>query len=609
MKRTSSSALFVAAVLALALVPRGAFADPPSKDQQKCITKLNKDGSKLAATQAKAITKCIRDCGKGKLDKCPDNTTCWTDDPKQKIAKKAQKTIDDANKSCVDDLPEFGLPGGSAAADIAAAVNAAAIDETLTLAEDVFGPRDALLTTLISCDADKDGCKCQQKVAKDFDKLAATKIKEFVKCKKFALKEGKEPFPLGAASAADLEACVSDAGTPGSIAADSKGKILKKADKIAKDAFKQCASAKSGPVDISLAFPGLCAGENAGGGETLATNDFARCVDERVECRVCLLINQMDGLNVDCDTFDDGVDNDSCPPQTGLGSHKCTLDTGSEINLFNALLNQTLAADGAIDISCGTPGDLTGIASCDCGVQDPGLSPLNIGPGLFWACIKPSATVCPAGALDCDGGSLLGIDLSANTDINNTNPGNTSPCTPASCDTDCAAFCGGVANVFQASCEGFCSQPPNSACTNDAQCDGFGEGACNGRDGQPLGNSCDCTCLDNSVGPPSDPGDLQCQLAFNLTVEQFAGTPCDGVGVTIDVGDTCAPLSSASANGLFNNNDDNGGSLGPFSGTGLPTDCSTFETSVTTGMELSGTTAFYGSTVGDILTGLTLVCE
>ena len=47
--------------------------------------------------------------------------------------------------------------------------------------------------------------------------------------------------------------------------------------------------------------------------------------------------------------------------------------------------------------------------------------------------------------------------------------------------------------------------------------------------------------------------------------------------------------------------------LDPISG--APIDCTTLETSTTTGLELVGATAFYGSTVGDILTGLTIVCQ
>ncbi len=56
-------------------------------------------------------------------------------------------------------------------------------------------------------------------------------------------------------------------------------------------------------MDLSTAFPG-CATENAA--------ELAICLDEVVECRVCLAVNQADDLSVDCELFDDGLVNASC---------------------------------------------------------------------------------------------------------------------------------------------------------------------------------------------------------------------------------------------------------------------------------------------------------
>jgi hypothetical protein len=39
---------------------------------------------------------------------------------------------------------------------------------------------------------------------------------------------------------------------------------------------------------------------------------LASCVDEAVACRVCLGLNEADGLDEDCDLLDDGVENSSC---------------------------------------------------------------------------------------------------------------------------------------------------------------------------------------------------------------------------------------------------------------------------------------------------------
>ena len=42
--------------------------------------------------------------------------------------------------------------------------------------------------------------------------------------------------------------------------------------------------------------------------------DLGDCLDRLVECRVCLGLNAADALNRDCDDFDDGLTNGTCPP-------------------------------------------------------------------------------------------------------------------------------------------------------------------------------------------------------------------------------------------------------------------------------------------------------
>jgi hypothetical protein len=274
------------------------------------------------------------------------------------------------------------------------------------------------------------------------------------------------------------------------------------------------------------------------------------------------------------------------------------------LTLHAGLPLSPVAADGAIDIDCGPVDGGTGKASCECLVQAPGFDPLLIA-GLFWACVKPASTPCPSGEIDCDGGNALGIDMEGNRNIG--------ACTSnADCASTCAAFCAPDA-VFTAQCEGFCTGGTEMACTSDSQCGMAGEGSCNGPDGVGFGNICDCTCLNDAAHGPSEAGDLQCQLAFNLTVEPNPGNgmACDGADVNINVGDTCAPLSTQMVTSVINNGNNNGSQFPPggFSITGTPLDCNLFTSSDTSSAAIGGAAIFYASTVGDINVQIDAFCQ
>ena len=86
---------------------------------------------------------------------------------------------------------------------------------------------------------------------------------------------------------------------------DLKEKIAKACDpvtgKLRKNITKKCVDKL---VDLSDAFPGC---------GTDVELDLAQCLDRAVECRVCVALNAADSLFVDCDLFDDGASNASCP--------------------------------------------------------------------------------------------------------------------------------------------------------------------------------------------------------------------------------------------------------------------------------------------------------
>lgn len=290
--RIASHLTLAAIIGATAIVPlaHGAI----ERDQQKCIVKFNNAATKVAAVQGKEHVKCVKFAGKGKLPPPQTADQCLVADAKQKVAKARGKTDATYLARCADNLPAFGIAAGASAATTA---NDAAVAYARAMLDDLFG--NLLTPAIIDCGADKIGCKCQQAVTKSYDKLAATAVKLFLRCKKNALKEGTQPLPSGAMSSADLELCVTDAGTAGSIAEDGKEKIAKAIAKLGRGIEKKCAA-----VDSEAVFPGLCRG--------LAGAALRDCVARRVECRVCQTLNVVDDLAIDCDLLDDGASNGSC---------------------------------------------------------------------------------------------------------------------------------------------------------------------------------------------------------------------------------------------------------------------------------------------------------
>jgi len=278
--------LLVTAACLASLLTASIAAGQQSGDQQKCLNSLNKDGSKVSKAQGKENSSCLKKAGKGQL--VGTAQACLTADEKLKVQSKKDKTIADDAANC-GAAPDFGYLG-------AGAVNTSAVQGQLDLVGDVFGAN--LDVAVISCATSNSGCLCQQKVLKDVEKLAAKKLGEFVKCKKQSLKDGGN-------SAASLVDCVQDAGTAGSIAADTKGKIQKARTKLGEDITGKCDT----PGVTAGAFPGDCTGQSGTG--------LRDCLDRLVECRVCQTINEMDGILVNCDLFDDGIANSSCASGAG----------------------------------------------------------------------------------------------------------------------------------------------------------------------------------------------------------------------------------------------------------------------------------------------------
>ena len=280
-------AVLAAAFLAIAAPPAHAGGTPQSKAQQKCITSFATAATNVAKARAAENERCLGAFAKGKTEQleAPTLRSCLARDAKGKIGKKLAKLDQVVAKSCtdVDEVPGFGL------GEIARVKHVTASEATSlfldVLSENVFA-------TARTCDDDSDGCKCQAAIEDSSAGVASAVLAEFAGCAKKALKDG-------AGSALALAACATDAGQPGSIAADSKGKLAKQREKVAKAYAKKC----EGTAPAVL--PGKCVGQTG--------DDFAPCVAAASTCRACLALNAIHALGADCDLLDDAADNRSCP--------------------------------------------------------------------------------------------------------------------------------------------------------------------------------------------------------------------------------------------------------------------------------------------------------
>ena len=234
-------AIMSATAVTLLLAP-AAWGQPQTSAQQKCINKMNKDGIKVEAQQGKENVECVKRKNNDELGPSQTGTqaeACTTADAKSKVFKKKGKTTADDGKFCqATGAPDFGYTGS-------ANVNAAAQQAELDLIHDVFGPAP-VDDGLYSKNPNVFEAVCQRNVIDRVEKLIQTMGREFVKCKKNALKTSKLPYLTGAASASDLNACVDDAGTPNSVEADTKGKIAKRLQNLLDTITKQCETGMTG---------------------------------------------------------------------------------------------------------------------------------------------------------------------------------------------------------------------------------------------------------------------------------------------------------------------------------------------------------------------------
>jgi endo-1,4-beta-xylanase len=265
-------------------------ATAQDKDQQKCVNELNKNGAKVAKAQGKENAKCVKDALK---DQISSAEACLAG-AKDKVEQAKTRAIEKAATKCDPiNSPNFGATDPNTQ-------NSVMVAKELGLIHDLFG--SDLDQAIVVGDTDKVRANCQIEVTKLAAKCQDTKLKTFNGCKKAALK-GKAPFSQ-VTHAHELQiACLQDdPNDPATGIPDPKRKIAKACKtKLGEKLGQKCTG-----VGFGTAFPGRCS-------TAADASDLAVCVDQRVECRVCLALNAVDNLARGCDEFDDGAVNGSCP--------------------------------------------------------------------------------------------------------------------------------------------------------------------------------------------------------------------------------------------------------------------------------------------------------
>ncbi|MBX3026535.1 hypothetical protein KF840_16645 [bacterium] len=289
-------------------------------------------------------------------------------------------------------------------------------------------------------------------------------------------------------------------------------------------------------------------------------------------------------------------------PNNNLGAHVCDLGQGSQLFLQTAALPLALPATGTFEIDCGAPG-ADGTAECFCTLQQ--FDPVII-PSIGDVCVNP-ASGCEAGSIDCDGGTALDVDLNANHNIGTCT--SNADCAE-SCDAHCASLGAGFARQNYG-CEGYCQggSADEMECNRDSECPG---GQCPG--GEPVAHfdTCNCVCSGTRIGDASAAGGLSCNLGTQINVELPTNGVC-GDPATIQLAPVCGAVSSETSTGvIIRANNSPTATLpatGPESVNGAPVSCESFKAGNITGLKLVGQLGFFDSTLGDIRSRNTFVCQ
>ncbi len=382
----------VTSLALLALFPALAVAQTTASDTGRCINAINKGMRKVTLAATKETRSCVAKKAGGLLG--PQSVSqCIA--AGAGVQKASIGALIAADNSCDGFPPTFGPPSISLH-------GTRAVQLSQHYLQDLFGstPDPVIATNSVVMG-------CQTAVLKAAAKCQDLRINSFNKCKKEGLKRG---FVTDS-----VELQTTCLGTGSTQPDPTGGKMaVTCVDVPAKKIESSCVSRG---VALDQAFPG-CGATTAAG--------LAQCADERLRCRLCNLLNDVDGLSRDCDLFDDANDgNETCaePPECGdadLESGEGCDDGGSAAGdgcspLCTVETGWSCAGEPSSCAPVCGDGLLTGGEACDDGDTSSGdgcSATCTVETG--YGCLgEPSvcAAICGDGLLRpgevCDDGGLL----------------------------------------------------------------------------------------------------------------------------------------------------------------------------------------------------------
>jgi Trypsin/Bacterial pre-peptidase C-terminal domain len=283
---------------------RGEGAPPPpppvagaqTHAQRRCLNGLAEAGAAVTRAQAGGVDACLRAFARGrtaKLGRGAQTRTadaCLGNDVSGRVSRALERTLGRDERRCQarpEQLPDFAYRG-------AGPVNGAARGQATALTEDLFGP--SLDPTLVERSAAPRAAACQEAVAKGAGGVVEAATRLSAGALRDALR-GRGPA-APAASSAGVEAAILSA-----FAADGGSRLTRARERLQRRVGGRCAATES---PLATLFPGVC-------GTVTSSAELADCADRVALCRACQAQNAMAGLALDCDLFDDGLPDLTCP--------------------------------------------------------------------------------------------------------------------------------------------------------------------------------------------------------------------------------------------------------------------------------------------------------